>query len=278
MIRIACLIRPWAPLVYMTNRIHEKCGVALAIVEAPRQDARWSRAFRTLKSEGWALPTRIFSGQGPFAARQQTIADFNRILGSGWQSLNEGIPSIVVQDINSDLAYERLQRDGFDLVIDHGTSLLHPRIIEQARLALNLHWGLSPYYRGTHCTEWALLNWDPYNIGVTIHKLTPSIDGGEILGQVRAEVEPIDTANAINMKLTRLGTDLLDRAIDLMLKGAELPFSVQDSSVGLLASNLQWSDLLERQIRRMEHRGLVAEMLRKPARRRRLPIVELAVR
>ena len=98
-------------------------------------------------------------------------------------------------------------------------------------LALNLHWGLSPYYRGTHCTGWALINWDPYNIGVTIHKLTQRIDGGSILAQKRAVIKPGDTVNSINMQLTQLGTELVIKIIDKIVSRKQKPRALAEQSV-----------------------------------------------
>ena len=88
---------------------------------------------------------------------------------------------MVVADNNSTEVARRLTALKPDLILDHGTSIVSDSIIETAPLALNLHWGLSPYYRGTFCTEWALINHDPRNIGVTIHRLAKAVDGGDIL-------------------------------------------------------------------------------------------------
>ena len=161
------------------------------------------------------------------------------------------------------------------MLLDHGTSILVPEIISEASLALNLHWGLSPYYRGTHCTEWALVNWDPLNIGVTIHKLSQQIDGGDIVGQARAVITPQDTVYSINMQLTHLGTKIVMQVLDRQKAGNELTFHRQDFSNSLLTRQRQWSPHLEQYIAELEQNGGIDRMLKSPARRTQLSIVLL---
>jgi methionyl-tRNA formyltransferase len=160
--------------------------------------------------------------------------------------------------------------------LDHGTGIVRDELIESVPLALNVHWGLSPYYRGTHCTEWALVNWDPYNIGVTLHRLSREIDGGGVVSQARAQITPDDTVHSINMQLTQLGTALARGALTRLDQGHQLVFHSQDHAQGLLTLNRQWSRTLTRQMRYIENQGLIGRMLKHPARRARLPIVELA--
>ena len=47
--------------------------------------------------------------------------------------------------------------------------------------ALNIHMGVSPYYRGTACNFWALYDNNPHLVGATIHLLSKGLDSGPIL-------------------------------------------------------------------------------------------------
>lgn len=59
-------------------------------------------------------------------------------------------------------------------------------IITEAELALrpifNVHYSLLPKYRGLHGVVWAMLNDEP-EIGLSVHRVNPQIDHGEILYQ-----------------------------------------------------------------------------------------------
>lgn len=47
--------------------------------------------------------------------------------------------------------------------------------------AINIHMGLSPYYRGSSCNFWALYDNNPHYVGATIHLLSKGLDNGDIL-------------------------------------------------------------------------------------------------
>ncbi len=51
--------------------------------------------------------------------------------------------------------------------------------------ALNIHMGLSPYYRGSSCNFWALYDNNPHLVGATIHYLSSGLDSGPILYHVK---------------------------------------------------------------------------------------------
>jgi folate-dependent phosphoribosylglycinamide formyltransferase PurN len=270
--KIVCLIRHEPALIYFANRIHERHRIDLAVVESPvvNESMAAKIASRGLTGTIHSVARRLSRGK----TAQRLEADFNEFFGEKWRALDPGIPVLRTENINSQAVQERLESEKPDLILDHGTSLVKDHILKTAGLALNLHWGLSPYYRGTFCTEWALINWDPYNIGVTIHKLTKIIDGGSILAQKRATVRPTDTAHTIDMQLTALGTELVITAIDKMKRGEELCYHPQDVTIGYLTRNSQWSEHAQMQVEYIEKRGLVAAMMQKPSRKQKLPIIE----
>ena len=47
--------------------------------------------------------------------------------------------------------------------------------------AINIHMGLSPYYRGSSCNFWALFDNNPSYVGATIHLLSKGLDSGDML-------------------------------------------------------------------------------------------------
>jgi methionyl-tRNA formyltransferase len=101
-------------------------------------------------------------------------------------------------------------------------------------MAINVHTGLSPHYRGRNCTEFAIINEDFENIGVTIHIVRKQIDGGEILVQRRPEIVGGDTEFSIEMKNRALGFRLFREIVERVIAG-ELPRpAIQPKDVGLL--------------------------------------------
>ncbi len=49
------------------------------------------------------------------------------------------------------------------------------------RRTINIHMGLSPYYRGSSCNFWALYDDNPDYVGATIHLLSKGLDSGNML-------------------------------------------------------------------------------------------------
>jgi folate-dependent phosphoribosylglycinamide formyltransferase PurN len=47
--------------------------------------------------------------------------------------------------------------------------------------AINIHMGISPYYRGSSCNFWALYDNNPSYVGATIHMLSKGLDSGDML-------------------------------------------------------------------------------------------------
>ncbi len=80
-----------------------------------------------------------------------------------------------------------------DVVLVYGTGILKEEIIRafEGRI-LNIHLGLSPYYRGSGTNFWPLVNREPEYVGATIHYLDAGIDTGAIIQHVRPEMKVDD--------------------------------------------------------------------------------------
>lgn len=82
---------------------------------------------------------------------------------------------------------EKLSNFQPDIIFFYGCSLISQLVIDAFSCPLvNIHLGLSPYYRGSGTNFWPLYNKEPEYVGVTFHKLTSKIDDGYIYLQRRA--------------------------------------------------------------------------------------------
>ena len=80
-----------------------------------------------------------------------------------------------------------------NVVLVFGTEILRDEMIASFRGNLiNLHLGLSPYYRGSGTNFWPLVNREPEYVGATIHYLDAGIDSGPIISHVRPEMRATD--------------------------------------------------------------------------------------
>lgn len=70
-----------------------------------------------------------------------------------------------------------------DLYVIFGSSYIKGKLVNFLinQKAINIHAGVSPYYRGSDCNFWALYDQNPHLVGSTIHLLSSGLDNGPIL-------------------------------------------------------------------------------------------------
>jgi len=89
-----------------------------------------------------------------------------------------------------------------DYLVAYGCSIIKGELLELYRnRILNVHLGLSPYYKGAGTNFWPLVNGEPEFIGASFIFLDAGIDTGEIIHQIRAEVRKHDTPHDIGNRL-----------------------------------------------------------------------------
>ncbi len=78
---------------------------------------------------------------------------------------------------------------GADHFIVFGASYLRGPLCDflVRRQAVNLHMGVSPYYRGSSTNFWAMYDGRPELVGATLHRLTPGLDSGPVLRHILPE-------------------------------------------------------------------------------------------
>lgn len=81
-----------------------------------------------------------------------------------------------------------------DIYIVFGASFIRGELCDYlvSRRAVNLHMGVSPYYRGSSTNFWAMYDRRPDLVGATIHLLTSGLDNGPMLFHALPPVEASD--------------------------------------------------------------------------------------
>jgi folate-dependent phosphoribosylglycinamide formyltransferase PurN len=97
-----------------------------------------------------------------------------------------------------------------DVVLVFGTSLLKQPLIDSfpGRI-INVHLGLSPYYRGAGTNFWPLVNGEPEYCGATIHLLDIGVDTGDIIAHVRPDIQNADGPHDIGNKTIAAAAEAL---------------------------------------------------------------------
>ena len=78
-----------------------------------------------------------------------------------------------------------------DIYIVFGSSYIKGNLVDFLVLqkAINVHAGVSPYYRGSDCNFWALYDNNSHLVGSTIHYLSKGLDSGPILYHAMSNVK-----------------------------------------------------------------------------------------
>ncbi len=86
---------------------------------------------------------------------------------------------------------EALSSDAF---VVFGASYIRGPLCELlvARKAINIHMGVSPYYRGSSTNFWAMFDQRPDLVGATIHRLSAGLDSGPILFHAFPKASHVD--------------------------------------------------------------------------------------
>lgn len=135
------------------------------------------------------------------AARARSEADFFALFNHFAEDRSNPVflPKGAINEAEHTQAIKQLNPN---LVAAFGCSLIkEPLISALPRRFLNVHLGLSPYYRGSGTNFFPLVDGRPEFVGATFMYLDAGIDTGEIIHQIRARVYPGDTPHQIGNRL-----------------------------------------------------------------------------
>jgi folate-dependent phosphoribosylglycinamide formyltransferase PurN len=105
-------------------------------------------------------------------------------------------------NINYEEYYQEIINLNPKLLVAYGCSLIEdPLLSAYEGRFLNLHLGLSPYYRGTGTNFWPLVNGEPEYVGATFIHIDAGVDTGDIIHQIRARVYEGDGPHQIGNRL-----------------------------------------------------------------------------
>lgn len=115
------------------------------------------------------------------------------------RSLSSYIPKGEINDPRHEREITHLAPD---LLVCYGCSLIKEPLLSRFKdRILNVHLGLSPYYRGAGTNFHALVNGEFQCVGATFMYIDAGIDTGEIIHQIRARIYPGDSPHQIGNRL-----------------------------------------------------------------------------
>lgn len=214
-------------------------GVALVIIQSPRRYTLLERASRFYRRTGFPgifieawyalllrLNPQVRSALGYFQVPHASLEE-------------DYLPPIMWADsVNGDAAYKALAAISPDMLAVWGSAILEPRIVATAKMAVNLHFGHSPQYRGALANQHAVLNREYALVGATIHHMRDTVDGGDIVEQLTLDLSlpPHQAFPAFTRRVRQRFVEVLKR----LHEGEDLPVRRQDTRNSNILLLRQW--------------------------------------
>lgn len=147
--------------------------------------------------------------------------------------LPDNVPVITVPPgrMNDPEIIQKLREINPDCIAVFGTGLIKEELLGMDIKFINIHLGLSPWYRGTGGSFWPFYNNEPEYVGVTVFYLDLGIDSGPIIHQSLVDFDDGDWIHEGSVKAIRVGVDLQVKAIGELASGS-IQSHVQDLSIG----------------------------------------------
>ena len=194
---------------FVANSICETVDDCLVIVESKPHDS--------IEFESNANPTLI---QSHFYERYKTESKFFK--GNDFFR-GKTIP-IIYREGNLSYIKDVIQKFQPDAIIIFGSSILKNDTINlvPSGKIINMHLGLSPYYRGSGTNFWPFVNDELEYVGATILHIDPGVDTGDIITHVQPNFEVDDNVHTIGCKVIKKGTKSLIQILGSLKKGNKL--------------------------------------------------------
>lgn len=126
----------------------------------------------------------------------------------------ERLLAVAAGEANSERVFRWVTARVPRYIVLFGTSIIRdPLLGHYTDRMINLHLGLSPYYRGAGTNFWPLVHGEPECVGATVHLAVLRVDAGPILGQARPEVRAGDGSHDIGNRAIAAGARLLATAL-----------------------------------------------------------------
>ena len=111
-----------------------------------------------------------------------------------------------------------------DLMLAFGSSLIKEPLLSLLKPGrfVNLHLGISPYYRGHGTNFWPFVNKELEFVGSTLLHIDAGVDTGDIIAHVRPKIEIGDNVHTVGCKVIKSSAESLVKIMETVEAGGEL--------------------------------------------------------
>ncbi len=238
---------------YVAKRLHE-AGRLKALVVEKRED------FQPLPDSSWPSHLQeLFKLH--FQRRQESECHF--FGDAKIESLSSQVETLTVSrdELNSDKTMDFVSSFSVSLLFTYGVHRIEENIFSRfVDRAFNIHGGLSPWFRGNATMFWPFYLLKPNYAGMTIHRLTSRLDGGDILHHSLPELHLGDGIHDVANRAIVQAADDVCKILALADEGRKLT-CVPQKNIGKLFTSSDWTPQLLRLVYDLYDDHIVDEFL-----------------
>jgi methionyl-tRNA formyltransferase len=226
---------------YVANALVQTLGERLAgiVVESNAAGSTMTGSLaRALKRYGLARVIERIVTKGirkvlRHGSRQATA--HHAVLGACAEAWPATVPVVRTSSVNSREAAEFIRTMQPTHLFVYGTGIVRDATLRMAATgALNLHTGVSPFYRGSDTEFWPLYSGEPHMVGITVHECTAALDGGAIYARASVELEASDDAFLAFARCVKVGAEVYASVAARVASGTAIAARPQDLTTGRL--------------------------------------------
>lgn len=269
--RVLVVVSPDKSDVFFANQLMKFLNVVGVVVE--NQTPERDRSSLIKKATKYASSPRTFIRRSldvldrTFLEPRQAYNQPGNALDFGEEGrkliVSDGVESLYTEGVNAINASE--YRDWMnilrpDVIAVCGASIMKADLLSiPAYGVVNLHGGLSQFYRGLFTTDWAIHNNEPECVGATVHFVSKGVDDGDVVYQGRPTIVADDNPNSLYEKVVRLGVEMMIQAVsDLEQRRCH---SVSLTTKGRLYLNDSFTTRVKRNTWRRIQAGVLSDYL-----------------
>ena len=195
-----------------------------------------------------------------FEAREKSEAEyFGR-----FKNFPSDVPLLKVpfSGVNSSEIQKEICTVNPDFIVLFGSSIINDTLLQKfPQRVINLHLGLSPYYKGSATNLFPFYYEEPECVGATIHLATSKVDEGAVLHQLRPKMEESDTLHDIGNKTIVQAGKILPEIIELYSEKKIIPKSIEEEE-GKIFRNKDLNPSVLRQVYLNFEKGMIPDYLK----------------
>ncbi|RBQ06638.1 methionyl-tRNA formyltransferase [Pedobacter miscanthi] len=151
---------------------------------------------------------------------------------------------VITQTSFSEQVHDLIISTKADLVLVFGFSKKIPNsLLDLPPLGFfNVHFSLLPAYRGPAPLFWQIKNGETFT-GITIHKISSSLDSGPILHQQQVQLRAEESFGALNHRLSLIAVSIIAEAFD-MLNNNDYMLTDQNEHLSFTLPSVNQQDLI----------------------------------